>query len=133
MTLEDSRKVTMAPVEIIFYKEDDGSVPMVSWLREMPTKPRAKCVAWIKRLHDSGHELRRPYADYLRDGIYELRIGLGTTNYRILYYFYGGRAVVLSHGLSKERVVPRLEIDKAIERKKKFERDPPSHIYLWGG
>jgi phage-related protein len=121
----------MSSAEIIFYKEDDGTIPMVDWLRELPAKPRTKCVAWIKRLHDFGHELRRPYTDYLRDGIYELRIGFGTRNYRILYFFYGTSAVALSHGFTKERFIPALEIEKAIGRKSAFELDPQSHMYLW--
>lgn len=32
-----------------------------------------------------GHELRRPEADFLRDGIYELRTSLGVLHHRILY------------------------------------------------
>jgi hypothetical protein len=44
----------------------------------------------IERLRDLGHELRRPEADYLRDGIYELRVGLGSVNHRMLYSFTGG-------------------------------------------
>jgi hypothetical protein len=34
-----------------------------------------------------GHELRRPYADYLRAGVHELRARVGRVNYRILYFF----------------------------------------------
>ena len=41
----------------------------------------------------------------LRDGIYELRIGLQGLNYRILYFFHGKEAAVVSHGLIKERRV----------------------------
>jgi hypothetical protein len=33
--------------------------------------------------------LRRPHADYLEDGIYELRWRNGTVQYRILYFFHG--------------------------------------------
>jgi hypothetical protein len=36
---------------------------------------------------------------------------------------------VVSHGLVKERVVPPKEIDRAIERKKRFEANPPRHTY----
>jgi hypothetical protein len=31
-------------------------------------KAQQKCLARLKRLEDLGHELRRPEADYLRDG-----------------------------------------------------------------
>jgi hypothetical protein len=39
-------------------------------------------------------ELRRPEADYLQDGIYELRVGFQHVNYRMLYFFYKNIAVV---------------------------------------
>jgi len=38
-------------------------------------------------------------------------------------------AAVVWHGLVKERVVPPKEIDRAVERKKRFEANPPRHTY----
>jgi len=35
----------------------------------------------------------------------------------------------VSHGLHKERRVPSLEIDRAIERKKKFQASPTAHTF----
>jgi phage-related protein len=94
-----------------------------------PKKPKAKCIARIQRLRDSGHALRRPEADYLRDGIYELRVGLTGMNYRMLYFFYGQTAAVVSHGFTKERVVPAREIERALQRKAMFEKAPARHTY----
>src|SRR6266446_7035475 len=74
-----------------------------------------------------GHELRRPIADILRDGIYELRPSYQGVNYRILYFFSGKNIVVISHGLSKKAKVPAIEIDRAIERKNKYEANPEVH------
>jgi phage-related protein len=76
-----------------------------------------------------GHELRRPDADYLRDGIYELRISLRGVHYRVLYFFHRAIAAVVSHGLMKEQAVPPKEIERAIERKKRFEASPVRHTY----
>jgi hypothetical protein len=36
---------------------------------------------------------------------------------------------VVSHGLVKERIVPPKEIERAVERKKKFEANPARHTY----
>ena len=83
----------------------------------------------LERLAERGHGLRRPEADYLRDSIYELRIGLSGINYRILYFFSGNTAAILSHGIIKERIVPPKEIDLAIKRKKQFEKDADQHTY----
>jgi phage-related protein len=115
--------------ELIFFKDDDGSVPIVDWLSELPPKARAKCRVKMERLAELGHELRRPEADLLRDKIYELRIRLQGINYRILYFFHRRAIAVLSHGIVKERTVPPKEIDQAIERRKKFEKAPEAYSY----
>ena len=47
----------------------------------------------------------------------------------MLYFFYGNVAAVVSHGLMKESIVPPKEIDRAVERKKRFERAPQQHTY----
>jgi phage-related protein len=87
----------------------------------------------LKRLEDLGHELRRPEADYLRDGIYELRASLQGVHYRMLYFFHGGLAVVVTHGIIKEREVPSSEIDRAVRAKAAFERNPNGHTFRPGG
>ena len=117
----------MPRVGVAFFREDDGSVPMRDWLDNIAKAAAAKCLARLKRLEEHGHELRRPEADYLRDGIYELRVALQGVNYRMLYFFHGRTVVVVSHGLMKERAVPPGEIDLAVERKKRFERIPKAH------
>lgn len=119
----------MPATNVIFYKEEDESVPILDWLDAVPAKAQVKCLARLKRLEELGHELRRPEADLLRDGIYELRIGLQGMHYRILYFFRGKDVAVVSHGLTKERQVPPREIDLAIGRKKKFEANPKRHTF----
>lgn len=119
----------MPVIKVIFYQEDDDSVPVLEWLDTIPAKAQDKCFVKIMRLSQLGHELRRPEADYLRDKIYELRIGLQGINYRLLYFFHGNTAAIISHGIVKEKIVPPAEIDKAIERRSKFESDPNKHTY----
>lgn len=62
----------MPATQVVFYKEVDGTVPVLEWLRTLRRENRrafAKCVARIRRLAELGHELRRPEADLLRDAI----------------------------------------------------------------
>jgi hypothetical protein len=108
---------------------EDGTVPLLVWLDALPEKIHLKCLARIERLKQEGHALRRPEADFLRDKIYELRIGFQGSNYRMLYFFHGNVAAVVSHGIVKEDKVPPKEIDKAIERMKKFQNNPEIHTY----
>jgi phage-related protein len=114
---------------VMFYQEEDGTAPVLDWLDELPPKALDKCRIRIERLRELGHELRRPEADLLRDGIYELRIGLQGVNYRILYFFHGRAAAVLAHGVVKERAVPSREIELSLARKRRFEQDPERHTY----
>ena len=120
----------MPNIKVVFYKEDDGTVPILDWLDSLQGRALDKCTVRIERLGELGHELRRPEADLLRDGIYELRIGLQHVNYRILYFFHGRVAAVISHGITKEDKIPSKEVAKAVERKRKFEADPESHTHI---
>ena len=118
----------MPETTVVFYAEDDGSAPLLTWLDQQQTKVQDKCVVKTERLAELGHELRRPEADFLRDGIYELRVRYRRVNYRMLYFFHE-RTAVISHGLTKEDVVPDNEIDLAITRKARFARDPQKHTH----
>jgi hypothetical protein len=83
-------------------------------------------------LAEQGHEMGRPYAALLRDGIYELRVHYGHVNYRMLYFFVDDpypSAVVVSHGLTKEARVPPGEIEAAIKRRELVRLDWEAHTY----
>jgi hypothetical protein len=43
------------------------------------------------------------------------------------YFFHGGNEAVLTHALTKEDVVPTMELERALDRKAEFERDPEAH------
>ena len=111
-----------------FYAEGGGA-PVLEWLRDLPKKARAKGIVRLELLGEKGHELRRPHADLLRDGIHELRWRFGTVNYRLLYAFYGSTVVVLLHALTKEREVPSRDIDLAVTRLARYRRAPEEHTH----
>ena len=123
----------MPTTKVIFYSEADGRSPIVEWfadLRRRDGKAWANCVARVEQLQQAGHQLRRPTADYLRDGIYELRARKGHAQYRILYFFHGNVAAVLAHGMIKQgSAVPDIDIERALKRKKNFERNPRMHTH----
>jgi phage-related protein len=120
------------PETTVFFYKDDDSVPVKEWLDQLRRKDKqafAQCVAAIRRLALLGHELRRPKADFLRDGIYELRAKKGRVNYRVLYFFHGRNAALLAHALTKEDVVSDADINRALERMKRYARNPEKHTY----
>jgi phage-related protein len=114
---------------VIFYRESDGTVPALQWLEELPPRAIVKVRVKLDRLKEMGHELRRPESDFLRDGIHELRIRLQRVNYRVLYFFHGNVAAVVSHVIIKERTVPPEEIDRAVKRKEAFAKNPALHSF----
>jgi phage-related protein len=120
----------MPATAIHLYQDDDGSVPVREWLNHLRTRDRkayANCRAAISRLGMFGHELRRPQADYLRDGIHELRIRRGHVHYRILYFFHGRNVALLTHALTKQQEVPASDLDRAVQRKRRYEQAPVRH------
>ena len=104
----------MPKTRVALYREEDGSCPFIEWFDNLPAKVQDKCYLRLERLREMGHELR---------------VSLGGVHHRILYFFHGAVAAVVSHGLAKERVVPPKEIDRAVERKKRFEANPAKHTY----
>lgn len=119
----------MPKINVVFYQEGKGDSQVLEWLITIPTKARAKCLTKISRLKEEGHELRRPEADLLRDKIYELRASLQGVHYRMLYFFHGNTAAVVASGIVKEDRVLPVEIERAIERRRKFETNPETHTH----
>jgi hypothetical protein len=127
--------------DVVFFRDDDGSVPALEWMdnpRKVPAKVRATLFVRVERLAELGHELRRPEAAPLRDGIYELRVEHQRVNYRLLYFFHQRKVpaedetamlTAIALGLTKEAAVPDTEIERAIRFRKRFESDPDGHTH----
>jgi phage-related protein len=122
----------MPKTRVIFFREDMRKAPVYDWLsdlRRTNAKAWVNCRVKIEMLAQHGHELRRPAADFLRDGIYELRAKQGRVQYRILYFFHGRNVAILAHSLAKEDKVPVIDIERAISRMKLFMMNPKEHTY----
>ena len=120
----------MPNTDIVIYQEKEGDVPLLDWLDNQIIKVQDKCIERVERLWEHGYELRRPHADILDDGIYELRVRHGNVNYRILYAFAGKNVVLLSHGCTKTKTVPKNEIRKARDNYNAYILNPEDHTYL---
>jgi hypothetical protein len=70
--------------KIIFYETEEGVSPIGDYIDLLADVDREKIIIWIRYLEKVGAELKRPQGDYLRDGIYELRITLRGENTRTL-------------------------------------------------
>lgn len=123
----------MPRTTLVFFMDADGRVPVKEWLYGSVAmrdgRAAAKCKARLRYLSENGTACRRPYSDYLRDGIYELRAEFGGVNYRILYFFAGHTAAVVAVGLTKEAKVPDKHIELAKQRRQVYESDPERYGY----
>jgi phage-related protein len=123
----------MSEVRLVYYRES-GRVPMLEWLASLADGARQRCEYGLARLRSEGHALRRPRADHIARGVFELRVKHLRVHYRMLYFFHGRSVVVVSHGFIKQgAAIPYEEIRRAVERKLRFEADPVRHGLAGGG
>ena len=108
--------------DIQFYETAKGDCPFQTFLEGSDSRTKAKFIKLLDLLEEHGPNLKRPYADSLRDGIRELRVRISTNRYRALYFFMVDGRIVITHGLLKKSdEVPKKEIDRAIKYKNDFE------------
>lgn len=115
-------------VTAVFYQDEDGTCPVLAFFDDQPAKALESAYARVALLKEYGHTLRRPYAENLGQGLYELRWHVGRVQYRLLYFFHGQGVVVLTHALTKEARIPAAD-NRALRRKQLFEQDPKKHTY----
>lgn len=117
----------MPRTSVRIYRQKDGTVPLLEWMDRLDQRIQDKCMRAVGRLEALGHELRRPEADYLGNGIHELRVRFRRVNYRMLYFFSGRAVVVISHGTTKEDRISERDMNVALRRKAAYESDPEVH------
>ncbi len=101
-------------MDIYYFVDPRGHNPVKEFIHGLPAKEQEKVYAYIDELRWQGHNLRRPMADYLRDGIYELRPKAN----RVLYFFFLTNGVVLVHAIRKKTdKIPEHDLALAIRRK----------------
>ena len=104
----------MSNFEVIFYENANGEEPVREFIMSLDYKMRAKVNSMISLLEANGTKLRKPYSEHLEDGIFELRVKSGSNISRILYFFFYGKRIIMTHGfIKKTQKTPRTEINKA--------------------
>lgn len=104
----------MEQFKTVFFRKKDGTCPVEEFLSSIDRKMQIKLAKEISLLQAYGNIVREPYSKHLRDGIYELRAQQGNDISRVLYFFYIGRKIVLTHGfIKKTQKTPPREIELA--------------------
>ena len=105
---------------IIFYKD---------YFENFFVRQGAKVQDKIIWTFDLIEELLRMPETYLKnikdtDGLYEIRVLLGSDIFRIFCFFDQGQLVVLANGYQKKsQKTPKQEIEKALKIKKEYENE----------
>jgi len=83
-------------------------------------------IIWTFRLIESIQQVPEDYLKHLEgtEGLYEIRIQLGSDIFRIFCFFDEGKLVVLANGFQKKtQKTPKFEIEKALKIKSEYERE----------
>jgi phage-related protein len=89
--------------EVLFYTDKRGAEPVKEFIESLGSKTQQKILAALSNLAQEGPLLRRPYADKVRNSIYELRVRFASDNIRIFYFFYQRYKIILVHALRKNQ------------------------------
>lgn len=113
---------------VYYYEKSDKTFPVMEYIDSLGKREKAKTLSFIELLEEKGPNLPRPYGDFLKDGIHEIRVKLTGTNVRILYYFCFKNIIVLTNVFEKHAdIVPESEINIAKKRRldflKRFKED----------
>lgn len=110
--------------EIVYYRDIKENSPIEEFLRDLPDKDRAKVFAHIQMLKEKGF-LPFPYTTDIKGAkkLRELRIRFSFMFYRIIYFMFTGKKIIILHGFSKtSKKIPPYEIEIAQKRMNDFLR-----------
>ena len=97
-----------------FYRTRRGDEPALDYVRAQVKAHRAKIGHALRNLEVLGHLARRPMADYLGGGLYELRIAAEGHQHRLIYFFHRRTLIVVTSAfLKKDDAVPPEELARA--------------------
>jgi hypothetical protein len=99
---------------VVYYEDSKGRSEVFDFIEKRKDRENAKILALLAILEEQGPQLPRPYADFLQDGIHELRIKLRGNQVRILFFFCYRNFIILTNVFIKTSdKVPLKEINKA--------------------
>lgn len=107
---------------IEFYRDKESNRCYIEeFLDSLDTKAKVHTLRNIQLLANFGNALREPYSKSIDDGIFELRIKQSSNVYRVLYFFYKDKNIILTNGfIKKTNKTPKNEINFAKECKNQY-------------
>ena len=106
---------------IVFYIGARDESPVREFIAGLDDKTRVRIGSAIERLRILNVQAREPLVKHLDGKLYELRIESSTNIYRVLYFFFTSRRIVLLHAFQKKsQKTPAKEIETAIQRMNRY-------------
>lgn len=106
---------------IVYYANVDGSSPVLEFLQGLDAKTQVRFGWAIEQLRIRNVRAGEPLVRHIEGKIWELRRNSGTDTFRVFYFFFTGRKIVLLHGFQKKtQRTPRHEMETAMRRMNDF-------------
>jgi len=102
--------------QVKFYRHSrSGKEPVLDYLKSLDLKIRQKINKYISYLQDNEGYLDEPFSRHVQGKIRELRVDFANNRYRIFYFTFINRKIILLHAyLKKTNKAPKKEIRIAI-------------------
>ncbi|MDP3093500.1 MAG: type II toxin-antitoxin system RelE/ParE family toxin [bacterium] len=103
--------------KVKFYRNSQTSKsPVLEYIENLGYKERAKILKYIEFLRGHKGYLDEPYSKHIKGKIRELRVNFSKNRFRIFYFIFIRKTIVLLHAfLKKTERTPVQEIKKAEE------------------
>ncbi len=94
-----------------------GERPVRDFILDLPKREKGKIVKYIELLRASDGILDEPYSRHIKGKIRELRVDFAKNRFRIFYFLFVRKTIVILHGFKKDtQKTPLYEITKAEKR-----------------
>jgi phage-related protein len=108
--------------EILFYRTVSDECPVEEFLDTLDSK-QAQKVAWVMQVVEELEKVPTIYFKKLvnTEGIWEIRVQMGSNTFRFLGFFDNGNFIVLTNGFQKKtQKTPKSEILLSERRKQDY-------------
>src|SRR5438094_7309103 len=106
---------------VVFYRDEEEHSPVRDFLKSLDEDAQQSSGWAIEQLRARNVVAREPLVRHLEDKLWELRRESRTNIYRVIYFFFQGRRIILVHGFQKKtQRTPRQELEIARARYRTF-------------
>lgn len=109
--------------KITFYTTSDQHAPVEAFIDELPPKVQARFAHVFDLLETYGLQVGEPFVKSMQGvrKLAEIRVRVSSNNYRVLFFTFTGRRLVLLHGFIKKTAkTPTREIRIAEQRMRDY-------------